>query len=124
MDYSAGLMWVSNCFAVDSREDAIGLSHTLNDNNFGGFTSWRLPTLIEIASLLPSDIKSYTDYPGGKPFSFFREWSNTVWTIDSSSRNRALAYSFKNGDAFEPTQEHLLEDGVHARFVRTVSTAN
>ena len=54
VDHLSGLMWESECYSAPAFHFCTEHIKDLNEVGFGGFSDWRLPTLEEVLSLLPS----------------------------------------------------------------------
>lgn len=79
VDKSLGLMWQrSGSTKFLSRNDVKEYIDDLNRSNFGGFSDWRLPSLIETLQLM--EPKSFRD--GLYINSIFDKYQKWIWTSD------------------------------------------
>jgi hypothetical protein len=79
IDRAAGLMWQqAGSETMMTHQDAMQWVQTLNQQNFAGFRSWRLPTLEEAMSLM-EPVKKNGNLHNDSIFSPKQWW---IWTTD------------------------------------------
>ncbi len=79
-DKRTGLMWQSEDVPNKYWREALAYCQSLNGENYGGYSDWRLPNKNELASLL-----NYDKYDS--PFSYFPNISNKIFCTSTTSRN-------------------------------------
>ncbi len=90
-------------------EQAIDFVNSLNTINFGGYSDWRLPTLLEAMHLLGLN---HGDYPNFSPK--FDKHQQLIWTCDKPSFAEAWVVTNESGSSKE-----FVSRRVHVRAVRS-----
>ncbi len=112
IDYATGLTWQqsgSRKYILFNEVEAY--IKKLNEDNFAGFNSWRLPTLEEAMSLMEPENKKSEFYidPNFDPE---QSW---IWTADKDSAYRAWVAIFDLGFCYDYPVDHY--DGSCVRAV-------
>jgi len=110
-DLATGLMWQRSGSKDEvSYTSASAYVDSLNRADYGGFSSWRLPTLEEAMSLMgpqPNENGLYID-----PVFENQPW---IWTADMESAARAWYVNFLNGYCVSLDIDVVI---IHVRAVR------
>lgn len=109
-DKTTGLTWQqSGSEKTMNYDDAQYHINKLNQDKYGGFTDWRLPTLEEAMSLMePQKRKLYIDL-------IFDEQQEWIWTADKDSPSVAWVAYFHVGHCYG---HHIANNNVYVRAVR------
>ena len=78
IDFTTGLLWQAQATSQISYSVAAQNAQVYK----GVLGSWRIPTLQEALSLLPTSTNSYAEFPACYPFSLFDNWGDAFWTTD------------------------------------------
>jgi hypothetical protein len=118
IDHVTGLMWQQSGSDTQMNwNEAKASAQQLNQNGYGGYTDWRLPTIEELASLLEFEQKNghlYID-------PVFDSAQSFCWSADSvMSSNAAWAVAFNSGHVYYDA----LERGNFVRAVRPLASAS
>ncbi len=90
--------------------DAEKYISNLNNEHFGGYENWRLPTLVEAMSLVEDE--AHDNLHIDTKYFDNRQW--WIWTTDKSSANVASVVNFQDGDCYNAN----LYDNAYVRAVR------
>lgn len=82
IDFVTGLMWQSNCTDQITFDEAIELARKNDEYPIAGLNGWRIPTLEEAISLLPSLITYSDGHQHGSPLGLLERWEDSIWTTD------------------------------------------
>jgi len=97
LDHATGLMWEksgsSDMFFSSETQEYI---QALNKNGFAGYKDWRLPTMVELISLLEPE-KQTNDLFIDTIFDEKQRW---CWSSDNRSSGRAFGVYFDSGIAY------------------------
>ncbi len=111
-DNATGLIWQQSGSSTGvTYWGAKKYIQELNDQNFGGYTDWRLPTLKEAMSLMESKKKNGDLYIDG----VFEQKQFWLWTKDMISSNRAWTVNLGVGICYHDD----LSDLHYVRAVRS-----
>jgi hypothetical protein len=95
LDYATGLIWhqAGSVEHVDYQKALLWVKE-LNQQEYAGYSDWRLPTLEETVSLLESSESKYFLYIDP----LFSRVQKHIWTGDKYGNNRIWAVDFYSGD--------------------------
>jgi len=97
-DYRTGLVWQqSGSSEGKTFADAEVYIQQINDENYGGFSNWRLPTLEEAMSLMQPK-KSEDGLFINPVFDKTQSW---IWTSDTYSASRPWGVLFDFGGCYD-----------------------
>jgi serine/threonine-protein kinase len=93
-DKETGLVWqrTGSDYPVD-RDEADEIIAALNGANFGGFSSWRLPTVNELLTFLDDQAQSDNDCDDNS----FSRSQNWLWSCDRRSEKTSWFVNLKIG---------------------------
>lgn len=110
-DHATGLMWQKDGSKnIVTLEQAEIYVESLNDETHGGFDDWRLPTLIELMSLMESQ-KMQNDLHIDPVFDPKQRW---IWTADKAHPVVGWMVDFEYGSC---GRDHV---AISQRYVRAV----
>src|SRR5262245_29525658 len=144
LDTRTNLMWMTQDFrnlegrAPKSWNEAIAWAEKMNQQRYGGYSDWRVPTEAEYKTLYDPrrSKRSYDKQPVGYPEAFedgggegfwtgeiFRPGYGGVWTSDrTAGRSRALeeayGFDFRSGRLLQRNLKDARDD-LSVRLVRT-----
>ncbi len=112
IDHATRLMWQPSGSSTGiSFEDALAFIAKLNENQFAGFSDWRLPTIDEAMSLVePQVIHGLHIEP------IFSPHQASIWTADSKGDSAAWAVKYDSGLCVRDSVDQ-------SHFVRAIRTA-
>ncbi len=114
-DRASGLMWQQSGSAKDiSYGDAKRYVTQLNNNQFAGYSDWRLPTLEEAMSLI-EPIEKGGGLNIGVVFDNTQRW---IWTSDMNSTSLAWLVNFVSGNCYTYVNDYF--DFASGGYVRSV----
>jgi len=106
------LMWQKlNSKQKLSWFEAKNLIQTMNNNSYGGFTNWRLPTVEEMTLLFSSK-----KFDGKYIYELFDNEKDDFWTIDTYKSGRAWQIEFDDGKV----DDEKFDDKNYVRAVRSI----
>ncbi len=115
IDFVTGLMWQSDCSECVDYESARELARKFETQSPPSKKGWRIPTLSEAITLLPTMRYSSPAVSSVNPPSMmFEHWEDVIWTTDRLERYGALKCGFSRSDFATPGGKASL------RCVRTI----
>ena len=124
------LMWMTQDFRNIERrypaswEEARDWAQLMNAKRFGGYSDWRIPTIVEYKMTFDSDrtrlaFDKNKDYPVGYPKAFQNGGGYGFWAIDEVKDDSARYFFFAGG--YDKTaQKDYNSPTMSVRLVRTV----
>lgn len=125
-DRKTGLVWQKSYDIKENIHEVRQQVDRLNKNKFAGFSDWRIPTLIEIGSLvekkpsakLNSGRQSYLDAVfESRPYCWY------LWSADRLPEGYVLANISETGGGIAPAGDHYQADGVCVACFKAVRSA-
>jgi uncharacterized protein (UPF0333 family) len=108
-DLHTGLYW-SNASASDgAKETADIYCVSLNANSQGGFTDWRVPNMVELASVIGSRVSDLGQISNPSPNGnfWFPGGSGKIWSSTENAENKRYFVSFKSDSSSPFTQGYF-----------------
>jgi hypothetical protein len=115
VDYATGLMWQSLCTHPITYSEACHLAINAADHPIAGLKGWRIPSVDEAISLLPTFVSSYDGSPSGNSVSPFHRWADSLWTTDKLRFQSASIACVLNDEKLACPQSYA-----SLRLVRTI----
>jgi hypothetical protein len=98
IDYATGLMWLSKCSDIVNYDSALRIAQKLEDQSSPSMKGWRIPSLIEVMSLLPTMGVSPEKFSVKPTSMIFERWEDVIWTSDRLEKSEALKCGFGSTD--------------------------
>ena len=116
LDRETGLVWEKTPDTIPPKYTAEGARFFCRNKTVGGRKGWRLPTAVELSSLVDPSVAVWPPLPIGHPFVLVKPtlfWSATVSDSDIAMSN-GLIMNFSDGTLYA----NLISNGYGAWCVR------